>query len=344
MAEHPLPTEMFILFGRRVVFAYPMSHLCLLGFTFMFLNVNTLYRFDVFCSLMTGNILDCVLDLQAQEYKIVTFKATVILTHAVGGTFLNCYMLEYFKNRENVFACIMLGLVVSAVLVDVLYEGVRHNHYAVVFLCLICGALAHWSSKLGYVVMLHTGNLFKLSEWLFLFANGYSVGGAKMRGDAIILFFLIVSSLIGALCASMALVYVPRASLVPVLLTVPLHLHLSGCLQVWGWPLLSCTHHCFMSLTRKAPPAAPAVDTGTSSVRNSRAVRESGQSNFDGEERSTQEENSRQTGLARGTLAMRSRMAISTIFERVEISPEELLEFENILGSHNHRAQADNNM
>jgi uncharacterized membrane protein YoaK (UPF0700 family) len=357
MAKHPLPTEVFIFLGRKYLFAYPISHLCLLGFTFMFLNVNTLSRFGIFSSLMTGNILNATLALKDGDYNETLFKFTVILSHAVGGVSLDCYLMEYFKNRENTFGAIMLGLCIACVLVDLMYMDHRtDNHYVVCLLAAVCGALAHWSSKLGYVLMLHTGNMLKLSEALFLFLNGYTSGGPKMRGDTVLLFFLILSSLGGALLASLSLVYAPRASLIPILATIPLHLHLSGTTKVWGFPVWSFTDYIFnrkiMAVVRmfsregrdgsvdssssgnlaKTPLASAVAGRGTITQLTTVHERDSNASNYTEEGINSE---FRTTGV---TPRPTTRKAYS-IFERVEITPEELREFEDIVNSHNHRAQ-----
>lgn len=52
--------------------------------------------------------------------------------------------------------------------------------------------------------------------------------------------------------ASIALVYLPKVSLVLVLVTVPLHLHLSGTTAVWGFPLYSLTDYLFRRTIHRA--------------------------------------------------------------------------------------------
>lgn len=322
----------------------------------MFLNVNTLSRFGIYSSLMTGNILDATLALKDGEYKVTLFKFAVILCHSVGGTSMNCYLMEYFKSREHTFGMIMLWLIIACVLVDLMYMDKKtDNHYVVCLLTIVCGALAHWSSKLGYVVMLHTGNMFKLAEALWLFLNGYAVGGAKMRGDAVMLLCLILSSLGGAVLASLSLVYAPRASLIPVLATVPMHLHLSGTTAVWGFPLYSITDYLFSRNIRRAlsymsrdhsgqnpkvlalaginSGGSPNATTGTplSTIRER-----------DTESSQIQDDTDVTTPRASGFTPRTTRKAWSySIFERVEITPEELAEFEATINSHQHRSQVN---
>jgi uncharacterized membrane protein YoaK (UPF0700 family) len=308
---------------------------------------------------MTGNILNATLALKDGDYKETLFKFTVIMCHAVGGVSFNCYLMEYFKNRENAFGAIMFGLLISCVLVDLMYMDHRtDNHYVVCLLALICGALSHWSSKLGYVVMLHTGNMLKLSESLFLFLNGYTSGGPKMRGDTVLLFFLILSSLVGAVLASLSLVYAPRASLIPILATIPLHLHLSGTTKVWGFPVWSFTDYIFnrniMAVARlfsregstdssasgnaaKTALAAAVAGRGTlthSTVLSPVTERDSAASNYT-------EEGANSEFRATGAAPRNTTRKAYSIFERVEITPEELREFEGILQSHNHRSQVN---
>ena len=347
MAKHPLPTEAFLLFGKKILFAYPISHLCLLGFTFMYLNVNTLFRFSIYSSLMTGNILDATLALKDAEYKVVLFKVTVILCHSIGGASMNCYLMEYFKSRENAFGMIMLSLFLACVVVDIMSMNEQtDNNYVVCLLTIVCGALAHWSSKLGYVVMLHTGNMFKLAEAFWLLINGYSVGGAKLRGDAVMLICLILSSLFGAVAASIALVYLPLASLIPVLITIPMHLHLSGTTAMWGYPFWSMTDYLFNRHLRRAS-AAPAVDdpSGPPSARSSRIGGTNtplrGTMADQRDTTGTLDEDELGGRSARNTGMVTPRRSMFSIFERVEITAEDLAEFEAVLAGNDHRAQVN---
>ena len=260
---------------------------------------------------------------------------------------MNCYLMEYFKSRENTFGVIMLWLCISCILVDLMSLGKStDNNYVVCLLTVVCGALAHWSSKLGYVVMLHTGNMFKLAEAFWLLINGYSVGGAKLRGDAVMLICLILSSLFGAVAASIALVYLPLASLIPVLITIPMHLHLSGTTAMWGYPFWSMTDYLFNRHLRRAS-AAPAVDdpSGPPSARSSRIggtntpLRGTMADQRDTTGTLDDEELGGRSG--RSTAAAATRRTQFSIFERVEITPQDLAEFEEIIGSYNHRAQAN---
>lgn len=361
MAKYPLPTDMFFFLGWKLIFAYPISHLCLLGFTFMFLNINSLYRFGIYSSLMTGNTIDVVLDMLSGDYKLVVFRLTIIFVHSFGGTCLNCYLMEYTKSRENTFALIMLGLVVSSVLVDFMFlDHSTDNHYVVALLCIVTGALAHWCNKLGYTLMLHTGNIFKLSETGFLLLNGYAVGGAKARGDAVLLLCLIVSSLFGAFFAVQVLLHAPRVSCVPVLVTVPLHLHLSGTLAVWGYKVPSLTD-CFFGLQEAPSKSDPAENTPppgasgtTTPVRNTMAgrvtlgtihERDTEGSNFELEQGGASfggaESGRNTTATPRGTVAGRGGNRGFSIFERVEMSPDDLKEFQTLMGERANRLNSN---
>eukprot|EP00602_Paraphysomonas_sp_CaronLab_P008220 CAMPEP_0185020630 /NCGR_PEP_ID=MMETSP1103-20130426/3254_1 /TAXON_ID=36769 /ORGANISM="Paraphysomonas bandaiensis, Strain Caron Lab Isolate" /LENGTH=245 /DNA_ID=CAMNT_0027551645 /DNA_START=402 /DNA_END=1139 /DNA_ORIENTATION=- len=138
------------------------------------------------------------------------------------------------KSRQNVFAVLMCLLVLTVAVVDLIADTTG-SRYSLCLLCVTSGALVHWSQKLGYTCSAMTGNMFKLSEIIFKLCVGYDLGGAKMHGEALILFGIFFGSLVGALSAVGVLQITENLSIMPLLVTVPFHLYLAGCLEEWGW-------------------------------------------------------------------------------------------------------------
>lgn len=96
------------------------------------------------------------------------------------------------------------------------------------------GSLAHWASKLGYVLIFQTGNLLKLGEALYKYVFGFSQGDIKARGDVTILVANFISYCIGA-AISASVVRYNIGSSVPLFLTFPFQLYFAGCYEKWGW-------------------------------------------------------------------------------------------------------------
>lgn len=233
--KHPLPKRIYTLFGVNVLFAYSIVHLCLLSFTFMYLNVYTAFRFGVFSTLMTGNLVDATTDIPTSPSD-TAFKITLIFASTGMGTFLSGCLLTSLNSRENAMAVMLAALVLSCFLLDWL-DDLTDSRFVLCVLATTSGAMVHWSKSLGYVCSAMTGNMFKLSEFLFKAAAGYDVGGPKAVGDFIIILCIEISAMIGGLCALGMLIASQNMEYVvftPIFASVPFHLYLSGCFYKWG--------------------------------------------------------------------------------------------------------------
>jgi hypothetical protein len=236
MAKHPIPREIFSLLGRKCLFAYSVSHIALLATTFAYANIVTFYRFGVYSSLMTPNCITVAVLYYNKQYNDSLFECCIISSFLVIGISLDCFLLNSFKSREYTFGVLMLLLAVACVLTDLVVaeSGLIHSRYIVCILSAVLGAISHWTSKLGYVVMLFDGNFMKFVESNYKFLSGYSQGGPKLRGDNVIVSVIIVSAFIGVILGLVALRHMERLSLTVLVVTCPFQLHCSGCLEVWG--------------------------------------------------------------------------------------------------------------
>lgn len=236
MAKHPIPREIFTLLGRKCLFAYSVSHIALLAMTFGYANIVTVYRFGVYSSLMTPNSINIAVLYYNKQYNDSLFASSIIASHLVIGISVDCYLLNSFKSREHTFGVLMILLAVCCVITDLVVaeSGLIHSRYIVCFLSAVLGAISHWTSKLGYVVMLFDGNFLKFVESNYKFLSGYTQGGPKLRGDNVIVSVILISAFIGILLGLLALRHLESLSLTVLVVTCPFQLHCSGCLQVWG--------------------------------------------------------------------------------------------------------------
>ena len=260
MVKHPPPKEMYTILGVKVAFTYSILHLSLLAFMFTYLNIIVLFEFGVYPTLMTGNYFTMALNINLYQYYDALFRLIIIISCSLFGTFLDCYLLVKLKSRENAFAIIMLGLIPSVILVDVVSDmivSVNKGRYTLCLLCIISGALVHWTQKLGYVCTAMTGNMFKLAELIFSWSCGYDIGGPRMHGEVLILLSIFFWSLTGAAVAVIVIKFgTERAELLPLLLCVPPNLYFGGCFEAWGWlnPEAEASSDCGSST-----PAGPTV-------------------------------------------------------------------------------------
>jgi uncharacterized membrane protein YoaK (UPF0700 family) len=260
MVKHPLPTQVYLILGVKCIFSYSFWHLCLFAFTFTYLNIVTLFEFDVYPTLMTGNYFNSALDIRAENYNGALFRLSLIASCTFLSTALDSYLVTKLQSRHNAFAILLLLLIISVVVTE-LASGTSESKYCLCILCVTGGALVHWSQKLGYNCSAMTGNLFKLSEFFFKWFNGYDLGGPKMNGEIMIIIGIMFWSVIGAMAAVSVTKYHEVVSLYPLLGTVPLHLYLSGCLEVWGL-IPSSEEHLSSSFSPLWPEAEKSDDSG----------------------------------------------------------------------------------
>ncbi len=236
LVKFPPPTDVFTINGVSYAFACSVSHLSLLAFLFCYTNVTTYFKFGCFSSMMTGNFILMVIDIETNNFDLAVFKLVVILCNILGGTFLDCILSKYYNDRRDVFAINLLLLTIGLFITNLefMFESISYNRYYVCIETIVMGSLFHWSSKLGYVVVFQTGNLVKLAEALFKYLFGYTQGGVKLRGDIIILLTNVISYGIGAAIAAPVVRYNFESS-APLLVTFPFQLYFAGCFEKWGW-------------------------------------------------------------------------------------------------------------
>lgn len=234
MVKHPVPTRVYRILGVRCLFSYSFWHLSLFAFTFTYLNIVTLFEFAVYPTLMTGNYFNSALDIRAEFYHDALFRLSLIGSCTLLGTALDCYLVTALQSRHNAFAVLMALLVVSVVVTD-LASDTSESKYSICILCVTGGGMVHWSQKLGYTCSAMTGNFFKLSEYFFKWFNGYDLGGPKVHGEIMIVIGIVLFSFVGASLAVTITKYHEVVTLYPLLATIPFHLYLSGCCEVWGW-------------------------------------------------------------------------------------------------------------
>lgn len=237
--KHAPPTEIYTIFGVEFTFSYSIAHLSLLAFMFTYLNIVVLFEFGVYPSLMTGNYFTMAVNITNNLYSEALYRLVLIVSCTLLGTALDCYLLVKFNSRENAFGFIMLALIPSVVLVDQVGDRIYNSNQAQYTLCLLCiisGALVHWTQKLGYNCTAMTGNMFKLAELGFCWWQGYNIGGPQMHGEVLILFAIFFWSLVGATLAVVIIKFTSEAvELIPLLICVVPNLYLGGCFKEWGW-------------------------------------------------------------------------------------------------------------
>ena len=119
MVAHPPPNlnkkEQVLFCTKKFDFAYSISHLCLLGFTFGYIDTNSFARFGLYVSLQTGNFVNSALRLNgvtsASTHAIdISMIVLCALCGVIIGPWFSCALLEYFDSRSKAYLVIMISL------------------------------------------------------------------------------------------------------------------------------------------------------------------------------------------------------------------------------------------
>lgn len=173
------------------------------------------------------------------QVNTVAFDIVIILSHIVMGTWLSCFILEFTQSYKIAYAVISLIVCLTCLLVD-LFEArekdsvaLDQREFFVAILAVAMGALMHWCSKLGFVVLFITANSQKLLESLYRVLFQYYQGGAKLRGDVLIILAIVLVFMAGSISGALYYkTFGSNWSLLPVIVSYPLHLWLAGCLPI----------------------------------------------------------------------------------------------------------------
>jgi uncharacterized membrane protein YoaK (UPF0700 family) len=206
------PKEVYIIGTKRFIFSYSPTHLCLLAFYFAWIDLIVFTRFGFFCLFQTGNLIFlCILASPNgnnafgvnQDYKLLIWMMVV---NTVFGTLLNVSLLDYFRDRTQVYVILQTLACIMCSLTDFLTGSDKDENgqssaspYAMIPLILILGALNHWTTKLGYTINFYTINIFKLAEASYAVKRGYSFGSAKLRGDYLSILLMLSAYITGLL-------------------------------------------------------------------------------------------------------------------------------------------------
>lgn len=179
------------------------------------------------------------INLSYRKFDDVIFDVIIIFCHIFIGTFASCFILEYTQSYKVAYAVISGFTCLSCFLVDLLAEEhsisspMQQREFFVALLAVAMGMLTHWSSKLGYTVAFMTSNGQKFSESLFRKCFNYHQGGAKLTGDMVIILVILSTFFAGAIAGAYTTELIGDYwSLTPITASYPLHLWLSGCIQI----------------------------------------------------------------------------------------------------------------
>lgn len=241
------PKEVHDLFGQATfLFNYSPSHLAMMSFWFGWTDVIVFARFGFFGTFQTGNLIfACILGIPrgnvAWIFNVLIedpgVLVAVVVSHAILGGMLACMCFEFIKDRTRVYGVLITLCCIMCIVSDVLTGKCYENGASIASPYLICpfiitlGGLHYWTSKLAYLVNLHTFNLMRLTQASYLMLRGYSVGTKKLRGDLLCMIIMVCCFVIGVLCGAAfnSEYYQSGWTLTPMAVMLPFMLHSGGC-------------------------------------------------------------------------------------------------------------------
>ncbi len=166
----------------------------------------------------TGNIVLGVIAISNGEINqaMISF-AMSFCTTIVGGQ-LSCLVIENTSSRgQALFAFTFLSVVALIANELVLVYQIINRDYFALLLAATSGAVLHWHQKTGYTHSLYTMNLIKVSESIYRFTRNISQGGAKLRGDLLVILGMFASFIGGAIVCQLCQFLFGRETILPLL-------------------------------------------------------------------------------------------------------------------------------
>jgi hypothetical protein len=221
---------MSFLVGKEIIFTGKLSIYATISFVTGYMDINCIRRFGVYVTMLTGNLLggaiSATFDTDPQQ-AILCF-AMALCTGILGGMF-SCFVLERTQCKKKAFFWIMLCSTISVVFTDICeYYGFRYGRFAAILLAIASGGTVHWVLKFGFSPAFMTVNSLKLAEALYRFLFGINQGGAKLRGDLIVLVTMFSCFIFGSIVAYIVQFYMDYFTMCPILIFPiyqVLHLH-----------------------------------------------------------------------------------------------------------------------
>lgn len=241
------PKEVHDLFGQATfLFNYSPSHLALMAFWFGWTDIIVFARFGFFGTFQTGNLIfACIMSAPegntAWIFPVLIRNpgvlVAVVVSHCIIGGTLACVCFEFIKDRTNVYGVLITICCIMCIVADILTDKCDESGASIASPYLICpfiaavGGLHYWTSKLAYLVNLHTFNLMRLTQASYLLLRGYSVGTKKLRGDLLCMVLMVSCFVVGVLCGAAfnSRFYQSGWTLTPAAAMLPLMLQSGGC-------------------------------------------------------------------------------------------------------------------
>ena len=218
---------------------YP-SHLTLAAFIDGYLDVIVYVKFECYCSMMSGNLINLGTSISKKEGFRILFLTSVITTYLF-GYFSMLNLFYSLGNNKRFTYLIIMPFQIAAVLLLYFsssnYDG--WMRFTLLPLVYSYGLQNCWAQKHGYVPNMMTGNMQKVIDAIFKFICLKQSMTATDNGDTLLIILEIIGYFLGAVVAGFAQRYVisstfggPNGPLIIALILIPLKLLFSKTIEI----------------------------------------------------------------------------------------------------------------
>ena len=245
------PTHVYHIFGYDFLFAYNLGHIMTVSIMLGYINQHAFARYGLFATLQTGNLIFLAVSTDTHNnqgypiYTNVTLLCCSVLVGGLCGPWPTCAFLEMFGDRIKAYTALsfcLLSACIASLCFDIYIddddftgdaEDINSVYNYTVLLIIFCGsAIAHWTTKLGFLTGLNTGNMMKIGETLYKLVRNITQGGKKLRGDMVIVSSIVICFFVGAALSSVANAELTTTrSLIPLIIFIPFDL-----MMAWEFP------------------------------------------------------------------------------------------------------------
>ena len=174
LAMDSLKTKQLTWFELAIVVPHMWWEILGLSFIIGYSNAWSFLQFGTFTTIQTGNLLVLINNgIVGVSQSIIQFQVAVILLHTVLGTFISSWIMHHFKVREQSLLIILTLIIVVASASEIGWKfttcgdspcpklGLQPNKlpFSGLPIITLIGSLAHWTSKLGFILPYQTGNM-----------------------------------------------------------------------------------------------------------------------------------------------------------------------------------------
>ena len=135
----------------------------------------------------------------------------MIISYILGCTLSVITMQWYPENRRLSYAIITPFQIIGIIIVAVVPLSEKWSTFSLLPLVFSFGMENMWANRIGYTTQMMTGNIQKVTEFLYKIITGTKISNSKEKGDAVINFSILVSYFVGAVVSAIVVNTAPSS-------------------------------------------------------------------------------------------------------------------------------------